>query len=185
MLGDILKETQARMSKTIESLKLELAKIRTGRAHPSLLDHIHVDFYGTRTPIGRAANVAIEDARTLTVTAWDKSLVSAIERAILESDLGLNPSTAGTIIRIPLPPLTQERRRDLAKVVKSEAEQAKVAVRNIRRDAMADLKELLKEKALAEDEERKGQEDVQKLTDSHVRKIDELLSAKEQEIMAV
>ena len=185
MLRDILKETQARMSKTIESLKLELAKIRTGRAHPGLLDHIHVDFYGTRTPIGRAANVAIEDARTLTVTAWDKSLVSAIERAILESDLGLNPSTAGTIIRIPLPPLTQERRRDLAKVVKSEAEQAKVAVRNIRRDAMADLKELLKEKALAEDEERKGQEDVQKLTDSHVRKIDELLSAKEQEIMAV
>ncbi len=185
MLRDILNETQARMSKTIESLKLELAKIRTGRAHPSLLDHIHVDFYGTRTPIGRAANVAIEDARTLTVTAWDKSLVSAIERAILESDLGLNPSTAGTVIRIPLPPLTQERRRDLAKVVKSEAEQAKVAVRNIRRDAMADLKELLKEKALAEDEERKGQEDVQKLTDSHVRKIDELLSAKEQEIMAV
>ncbi len=185
MLRDILIDTQARMAKTIESLKLELAKIRTGRAHPSLLDHIHVDFYGTRTPIGRAANVAIEDARTLTVTAWDKSLVSAIERAILESDLGLNPSTAGTIIRIPLPPLTQERRRDLAKVVKSEAEQAKVAVRNIRRDAMADLKELLKEKALAEDEERKGQEDVQKLTDSHVRKIDELLSAKEQEIMAV
>ena len=185
MLQDILKDTQARMAKTIESLKLELAKIRTGRAHPSLLDHIHVDFYGTRTPIGRAANVAIEDARTLTVTAWDKSLVSAIERAILESDLGLNPSTAGTVIRIPLPPLTQERRRDLAKVVKSEAEQAKVAVRNIRRDAMADLKELLKEKALAEDEERKGQEDVQKLTDSHVRKIDELLSAKEQEIMAV
>ena len=185
MLRDILIDTQARMAKTIESLKLELAKIRTGRAHPSLLDHIHVDFYGTRTPIGRAANVAIEDARTLTVTAWDKSLVSAIERAILESDLGLNPSTAGTVIRIPLPPLTQERRRDLAKVVKSEAEQAKVAVRNIRRDAMADLKELLKEKALAEDEERKGQEDVQKLTDSHVRKLDELLSAKEQEIMAV
>lgn len=185
MLQDILKDTQARMAKTIESLKLELAKIRTGRAHPSLLDHIHVDFYGTNTPIGRAANVAIEDARTLTVTAWDKSLVSAIERAILESDLGLNPSTAGTVIRIPLPPLTQERRRDLAKVVKSEAEQAKVAVRNIRRDAMAALKELLKEKALAEDEERKGQEDVQKLTDSHVRKIDELLSAKEQEIMAV
>ena len=139
MLQDILKDTQARMAKTIESLKLDLAKIRTGRAHPSLLDHIHVDFYGTNTPIGRAANVAIEDARTLTVTAWDKSLVSAIERAILESDLGLNPSTAGTVIRIPLPPLTQERRRDLAKVVKSEAELAKVAVRNIRRDAMAAL----------------------------------------------
>ncbi len=185
MLQDILKDTQARMDKSVESLKLELAKIRTGRAHPSLLDHIHVDFYGTSTPIGRAANVAIEDARTLTVTAWDKTMVTAIERAILESDLGLNPNTAGTVIRIPLPPLTQERRRDLAKVVKSEAEQAKVAVRNIRRDAMADLKELLKEKALAEDQERKGQEDVQKLTDSHVKKIDEVVAAKEQEIMAV
>ncbi len=185
MLQDILKDTQARMDKSVESLKLELAKIRTGRAHPSLLDHIHVDFYGTNTPIGRAANVAIEDARTLTVTAWDKTMVSAIERAILESDLGLNPNTAGTVIRIPLPPLTQERRRDLAKVVKSEAEHAKVAVRNIRRDAMAALKELLKEKALAEDQERKGQEDVQKLTDAHVKKIDEVVAAKEQEIMAV
>jgi ribosome recycling factor len=185
MLQDILKDTQARMDKSVESLKLELAKIRTGRAHPSLLDHIHVDFYGTSTPIGRAANVAIEDARTLTVTAWDKTMVTAIERAILESDLGLNPNTAGTVIRIPLPPLTQERRRDLAKVVKSEAEHAKVAVRNIRRDAMADLKELLKEKALAEDQERKGQEDVQKLTDAHVKKIDEVVAAKEQEIMAV
>ncbi len=185
MLQDILKDTQARMDKSVESLKLELAKIRTGRAHPSLLDHIHVDSYGTSTPIGRAANVAIEDARTLTVTAWDKTMVTAIERAILESDLGLNPNTAGTVIRIPLPPLTQERRRDLAKVVKSEAEQAKVAVRNIRRDAMADLKDLLKEKALAEDQERKGQEDVQKLTDSHVKKIDEVVAAKEQEIMAV
>lgn len=185
MLQDILKDTQTRMAKTVENFKLELAKIRTGRAHPSLLDHIHVDFYGTSTPIGRAANVAIEDARTLTVTAWDKSMVTAIERAILESDLGLNPLTAGTVIRIPLPPLTQERRRDLAKVVKSEAEQAKVAVRNIRRDAMADLKELLKEKELAEDQERKGQEDVQKLTDAHVRKIDEHVATKEQEIMAV
>lgn len=185
MLQDILKDTQSRMDKTIESFKLELAKIRTGRAHPSLLDHVHVDFYGTSTPIGRAANVTVEDARTLVVTAWDKTMVSVIERAILESDLGLNPNTAGTVIRIPLPPLTQERRRDLTKVVKTEAEQAKVAVRNIRRDAMADLKELLKEKELAEDQERKGQEEVQKLTDAHVRKVDELVAAKEQEIMAV
>lgn len=185
MLQDLMKDTEARMDKSIESFKLELAKIRTGRAHPSLLDHIQVDYYGTMTPIGRAANVTIEDARTLAVAAWDKALVSAIERAIRESDLGLNPNTAGTVIRIPLPPLTQERRRDLTKVVKSEGEQAKVAVRNIRRDAMADLKELLKAKEIAEDQERKSEEDVQKLTDSHVKKIDELVAAKEQEIMAV
>jgi len=185
MLQDILKDTQTRMDKSVESFRLELAKIRTGRAHPSLLDHVHVDFYGTSTPIGRAANVTVEDARTLVVSAWDKGMVSAIERAILESDLGLNPQTAGTVIRIPLPPLTQERRRDLTKIVRSETEQAKVAVRNIRRDAISDLKELLKEKELSEDDERRGQDEVQKLTDSHVKKIDELMAAKEQEIMAV
>lgn len=185
MLQEILKDAQARMGKSVDNLKLELAKIRTGRAHPSLLDHIHVDYYGTSTPLGRAANVAIEDARTLTVTAWDKSMVQAIERAILESDLGLNPATAGTVIRIPLPPLTQERRRELTKVVKAEAEQAKVAVRNIRRDAIADFKDLLKEKEISEDEDRKGHEEVQKLTDANIKKIDELVGAKEQEIMAV
>ncbi|MBM4227187.1 MAG: ribosome recycling factor [Gammaproteobacteria bacterium] len=185
MLQDILKDAQARMDKSVDSFKLELAKIRTGRAHPSLLDHVHVDYYGSVTPVGRAANVTVEDARTLVVTAWDKAMVTAIERAILESDLGLNPQTAGTVIRIPLPPLTQERRRDLTKVVKSEAEQAKVAVRNIRRDAISDLKDLLKEKEISEDDDRKGQEDVQKLTDAHVKKIDELTGAKEQEIMAV
>ena len=185
MLQDILKDTQIRMDKSVESFRLELAKIRTGRAHPSLLDHVHVDFYGTSTPIGRAANVTVEDARTLVVSAWDKGMVSAIERAILESDLGLNPQTAGTVIRIPLPPLTQERRRDLTKVVRAETEQAKVAVRNIRRDAISDLKELLKEKEISEDDERRGQDEVQKLTDSHVKKIDELMAAKEQEIMAV
>jgi len=185
MLQDILKDAQSRMDKSVESFKLELAKIRTGRAHPSLLDHIHVDFYGTNTPIGRAANVTVEDARTLVVTAWDKTMVSAIERAIMESDLGLNPMTAGTVIRIPLPALTQERRRDLTKVVKTEAEHAKVAIRNIRRDGMADLKELLKEKEIPEDQERKGQEEVQKLTDAHVKKVDELVAAKEQDIMAV
>jgi ribosome recycling factor len=185
MLQDILKDAQARMGKSVDALKLELAKIRTGRAHPSLLDHISVDYYGTSTPIGRAANVTVEDARTLIVTAWDKSMVGPIERAILESDLGLNPVTAGTVMRIPLPALTQERRRELAKVVKSEAEHAKIAVRNIRRDALADLKELLKEKEIAEDQERKGQEEVQKLTDLHVKRIDELVAAKEQEILAV
>ena len=185
MLQDILKDAQARMQKTLDTFKLELAKIRTGRAHPSLLDHIAVDYYGTSTPIGRAANVAIEDSRTLTVTAWDKTMVNAIERAIMESDLGLNPNTAGTVIRIPIPPLTEERRRELVKVVKSEAEQAKVAVRNIRRDAMSDLKELLKEKEIAEDQERKGEDDVQKLTDAHVKKVDELVVAKEHEILAV
>ena len=185
MLQDLIKDAGARMDKTIASFKQELLKIRTGRAHPSLLDHITVDYYGTRTPVTKAANVTIEDARTLVVTAWDKSMVSAIERAILESDLGLNPNTAGTVMRIPLPPLTEQRRRDLVKVIKGEAEQAKVAVRNIRRDAMSDLKELLKEKEIAEDEERRGQEEVQKLTDAHIKKIDEAFAAKEQEIMSV
>jgi len=173
------------MDKTIASFKQELLKIRTGRAHPSLLDHITVDYYGTQTPVTKAANVTVEDARTLVVTAWDKSMVSAIERAILESDLGLNPNTAGTVMRIPLPPLTEQRRRDLVKVIKGEAEQAKVAVRNIRRDAMSDLKDLLKEKEIAEDEERRGQDEVQKLTDAHIKKIDEAFAAKEQEIMSV
>ena len=185
MLQDIQKDAQTRMTKSVETFKLELAKIRTGRAHPSLLDHISVDFYGTQTPLGRAANVAVEDARTLSVTAWDKAMIAVIERALRESDLGLNPNTAGTVIRIPLPPLTEERRRDLAKVVKSEAEQAKVAVRNIRRDAITDVKDLLKEKVIAEDQERKGHDEIQKLTDAHVKKIDELVAAKESEILAV
>jgi ribosome recycling factor len=185
MLQDIIKDANTRMDKTIASFKLDLQKIRTGRAHPSLLDHISVDYYGTMTPIPKAANVTIEDARTLVVTAWDKSMVQAIERAILESELGLNPNTAGTVMRIPLPPLTQERRRDLVKVLKGEAEQAKVAVRNIRREAMSDLKDLLKEKAIAEDDERRGQDEVQKLTDAHIKKIDEAFAAKEQEILSV
>ncbi len=185
MLKDIIKDTQVRMDKSIESFKLELAKIRTGRAHPSLLDHVHVDYYGTSTPITRAANVTIEDARTLVVTAWDKGMVSAIERAIMESDLGLNPATAGTVLRIPLPPLTEERRRDLVKVIKAEAEHARVAVRNIRRDAMGALKDLLKDKGITEDEERKGLDDIQKLTDAHVKKIEEIFHAKEQELLVV
>lgn len=185
MLQDIIKDANTRMDKTIASFKVDLQKIRTGRAHPSLLDHITVDYYGTQTPVPKAANVTVEDARTLVVTAWDKTMVSAIERAILESDLGLNPNTAGTVMRIPLPPLTEERRRDLVKVIKGEAEQAKVAIRNIRREAMSDLKDLLKEKALAEDDERRGQDEVQKLTDSHIKKIDEAFAAKEHEILSV
>jgi ribosome recycling factor len=185
MLQDLIKDAGIRMDKTIASFKLDLLKIRTGRAHPSLLDHITVDYYGTQTPVTKAANVTIEDARTLVVSAWDKAMVSAIERAILESDLGLNPNTAGTVMRIPLPPLTEQRRRDLVKVIKGEAEQAKVAVRNIRRDAMSDLKDLLKAKEIAEDDERRGQDEVQKLTDAHIKKIDEAFATKEQEIMSV
>ncbi|MGE3771692.1 MAG: ribosome recycling factor [Gammaproteobacteria bacterium] len=185
MLQDIIKDAGTRMDKTVASFRVDLAKIRTGRAHPSLLDHVQVDYYGTMTPIPKAANVIVEDARTLVVTAWDKTMVSAIERAILESDLGLNPNTAGTVMRIPLPPLTEERRRELVKVCKAEAEQAKVAVRNIRREAISDLKDLLKEKEIAEDEERRGQDEVQKLTDAHIKKIDEALAAKEQEILSV
>lgn len=185
MLRDIIKDAQNRMDKSIEAFKLELAKIRTGRAHPSLLDHISVDYYGTMTPITRASNVTIEDARTLAVTAWDKTMVSVIERALRESDLGLNPAVAGTVIRIPLPPLNEERRRELIKVIKAEAEHARVAVRNIRRDALSDLKELLKEKEIGADDERKGEDEIQKLTDSHVKKIDEILAGKEQEMLAV
>ncbi len=185
MQQDIIKDANSRMDKTVASFRVDLTKIRTGRAHPSLLDHVLVDYYGTMTPIPKAANVIVEDARTLVVTAWDKTMVSAIERAILESDLGLNPNTAGTVMRIPLPPLTEERRRDLVKVCKAEAEQARVAVRNIRREAISDLKDLLKEKEIAEDDERRGQDDVQKLTDAHIKKIDEALAAKEQEILSV
>ena len=185
MLQDIIKDANVRMDKSIASFKLDLQKIRTGRAHPSLLDHISVDYYGTQTPIPKAANVTIEDARTLVVSAWDKAMVSAIERAILESDLGLNPNTAGTVMRLPLPPLTEERRRDLVKVIKGEAEQAKVAIRNIRREAMSDLKDLLKEKQIAEDDERRGQDDIQKLTDAHIKKIEEAFAAKEKEILSV
>ena len=185
MLQDILKDAAERMGKSIESFKLDLRKVRTGRAHPSLLDHISIDYYGTSTPITRASNVTVEDARTLVVTAWDKQMVSAIERAIMESDLGLNPNTAGTVMRIPLPPLTEERRRDLVKIIKAEAEQAKVAVRNIRRDAMSDLKDLLKEKEISEDEERRGGEDIQRTTDVHIKKIDEAFAEKEKEILSV
>jgi len=162
-----------------------LGKIRTGRAHPSLLDHLRVDYYGSEMPISQVANVGVEDARTLTVTPWEKQMVQAIEKTILKSDLGLNPATSGTVIRIPMPPLTEETRRELVKVVRHEGEAAKVAIRNIRRDANSDFKELLKEKEISEDEEHKAEDDVQKLTDRYVSEVDKVLAGKETELMEI
>lgn len=185
MIEKIIGDAALRMDKSIESYKQELAKIRTGRAHPSLLDHISVDFYGTRTPLTQAANVSIEDARTLTVQPWDKTMVKPIEKAIMESDLGLNPMTAGTVIRIPIPPLSEERRKDLIKVLRAEAEQAKVAVRNIRRDAIHHLKDMVKAKDASEDEERRAEEQVQVHTDKHVKSIDKIFATKEQEMLEI
>ncbi len=185
MIEDIRKDALQRMNKSIESFKTELTKIRTGRAHPSLLDHVTVEYYGAEVPLSQAANISVEDARTLAITAWDNSMVKAIEKAIMSSDLGLNPATAGNVLRVPMPPLTEERRRDLVKVVRELAENARVAVRNIRRDANSDLKELRKEKEISEDEERRGQEQIQKITDESVARIDELLKEKEKELMEV
>jgi ribosome recycling factor len=185
MIADIYKGAAERMAKSIESLKTELTKLRTGRAHTSLLDHITVDYYGNPTPINQVANVNAIDARTLSVTPWEKSMVAAVEKAIMTSDLGLNPATVGTTIRVPLPALTEERRRDMTKVVRNEAEGARVAIRNIRRDANADLKDLLKEKMISEDEDRRGQEEIQKLTDKYIAEVEKLLAAKEAELMEV
>jgi len=185
MIDEIIKDAEVRMGKSIDALQTELTKIRTGRAHPSLLDQLQVDYYGANTPINQIANVTIEDSRTLVVTPWEKDMVAKVEKAIMASDLGLNPATAGTVIRIPMPPLTEERRKDLVKVVKHEAEQARVAVRNIRRDANSDFKDLLKEKEISEDEERKAEERIQKLTDTYVGKIDKVLADKEAELMEV
>lgn len=185
MIEDIIKDAGSRMGKSVESLGHELTKIRTGRAHPNLLDHITVDYYGSEVPINQAANVAIEDARTLVVTPWEKQMVQVIEKAIISSDLGLNPATAGTVMRIPLPPLTEERRHDLIRVVRHEAEGARVAVRNIRRDANSDVKALLKEKEISEDDERRAEEQIQKLTDRFVGKVDKLLSEKEAELLEI
>ena len=183
MIQDIQKNTRIRMVKTLDSLRTELAKIRTGRAHPSLLEHVQVEYYGSQVPISQAANVSIEDARTLAVTAWDKTMVQALEKAIMKSDLGLNPITAGTIIRIPLPPLTEERRVSLGKVVHHEGENAKIAIRNIRRDANHHIKELLKSKDISEDDDRRGELEIQKITDQNVILADEIVAKKEQELM--
>jgi len=185
MIDDIKKDAAARMSKTVEALGHELAKIRTGRAHPSLLDHVMVSYYGTDMPIKQVANVTVEDARTLAITPWERNMVQAVEKAILQSDLGLNPNTAGTVIRVPMPALTEERRRDLIKVARHEAEQARVAVRNIRRDANGELKDLVKEKMISEDDERRGQEIIQKLTDQYVKEVDQVLEQKEADLMAI
>ncbi len=185
MLAEIQKDTRIRMGKSLESLRHELEKIRTGRAHPSLLEHVHVDYYGSEVPISQAANVAVEDARTLSVTPWDKSMVQAVEKAILKSDLGLNPATAGQVIRIPLPPLTEERRRELGKVVHHEGENTKIAIRNIRRDAIHHIKELLKDKQISEDEERKAEHEIQNVTDTAVGKADGIVAEKEKELLEI
>jgi ribosome recycling factor len=183
MLEDIKKDARIRMNKSLEALRRELAKIRTGRAHPSLLEHVQVDYYGSEVPISQAASVSIEDARTLAVTAWDKTMVGVIEKAILKSDLGLNPVTAGTVIRIPLPPLTEERRIELGKVVHHEGENAKIAIRNIRRDANHHIQELLKEKEISEDDERRSEQEIQQTTDAAVKKSDEIVVEKEKELL--
>ncbi|HED17160.1 MAG TPA: ribosome recycling factor [Gammaproteobacteria bacterium] len=185
MIDEITEDSEVRMGKSIESLRVDLGKVRTGRAHPSLLDHVMVDYYGSEVPLKQVANVNTEDARTLTITPWEKPMVQAIEKAILKSDLGLNPSSAGTVIRLPMPPLTEERRRDLVRLVKAEGEGAKVAVRNIRRDANNDFKDLIKEKEISEDDERRAHDVIQKLTDKYVAEVDKLLEAKEAELMEV
>ena len=183
MIENIKKDARIRMSKTLDSLRTELAKIRTGRAHPSLLEHVQVDYYGSMVPISQAASVSIEDARTLAVTAWDKTMVQALEKAIMKSDLGLNPVTAGTIIRIPLPPLTEERRVSLGKIVHHEGENAKIAIRNIRRDANHHIKELLKNKEISEDDDHRAEQDIQHVTDDNVKQVDEIVAVKEQELL--
>ncbi|OED38316.1 ribosome recycling factor [Chromatiales bacterium (ex Bugula neritina AB1)] len=185
MIEDIKKDASVRMSKSLDSLGQDFGRIRTGRAHTSLLDHIKVDYYGNASALNQVAKITIEDSRTLSVTPWEKDMVAPIEKAILNSDLGLNPSSAGTVIRIPMPPLTEERRKDLVRVVRSEAENARISIRNIRRDANSDLKELQKEKEISEDAERKGIDLIQKITDEHVAKVDELLKSKEAELMEV
>ncbi|OUR64336.1 ribosome recycling factor [Methylophaga sp. 42_25_T18] len=185
MIEDIKKDAAERMQKTVAALGTSMAKIRAGRAHTSLLDHVTVPYYGSDVALSQVANVGIEDARTLTVTPWEKPMLSVIEKAIMTSDLGVNPNSAGMTIRIPIPPLTEERRRDLVKVAKSEAEGARVAVRNIRRDANSTLKELLKEKEISEDEQRGAEEVVQKLTDSVIKQVEEVLTEKETDLMEV
>ncbi len=185
MINDVQQDASSRMKKSVAALKSELSKIRTGRAHPSLLDQIRVTYYGSETPLSQVANVAIEDSRTLTVTPWEKSMVQAVEKAIMSSDLGLNPATSGTVIRIPLPPLTEERRRDLVKLVRHEAENARVAIRNIRRDANSEIKELLKEKMISEDEAHSSEDKIQKITDQFIKEIEKLLEQKEADLLSM
>jgi ribosome recycling factor len=185
MLDDIKKDAQARMAKCVQTFQADLKKLRTGRAHPSLIDHLKVDYYGSDVPLLQIASINVEEGRTLVVSPWEKTVVQAIEKAIHKSDLGLNPITAGAVIRITMPPLTEERRRDLTKVVRHDAESARVAVRNVRREVMADIKEMQKEKLVSQDDEHRAETEIQKLTDKHVAEIDQALAAKEKEIMQV
>ncbi len=185
MIDEIIQDTDERMTKTLDALATNLKKVRTGRAHPSILDSVRVDYYGSPTQISQVANVSVEEGRTLVVTPWEKDMVAVIEKAIMTSDLGLNPATAGVVIRLPMPALTEETRRDLVKTIKAEGENSKIALRNIRRDANSDFKDLLKEKEISEDEDRKAQDDIQKLTDQYIAKIEEALDVKEKELMEV
>lgn len=184
-VADVRKNTEQKMQKSIETLKADLAKVRTGRAHAGMLDHIQVDYYGTATDIGQVANITLLDARTIGVQPWEKKMITTVEKAIRDADLGLNPATQGDLIRVPTPALTEERRKEMVKLVKSEAEDAKIAVRNIRREANESLKKLLKDKAISEDDERRAQDDVQKLTDKFVAEIDKLVVDKEKEVLTV
>ncbi len=185
MISDIEQDASVRMGKSVESLQKAFTKIRTGRAHPSLLDQITVSYYGADTALSQVANVSVEDSRTLKVTPWERDMVKAIEKAIMSSDLGLNPTTQGLVIRIPLPPLTEERRRDLVKVVKNEAEQGRVAIRNIRRDANSEIKEALKEKMISEDEAHTGEEKIQQITNKYIKEVETLLEAKEADLLSM
>ena len=185
MLDEIKKDAGERMSKSVAALNQELTKIRTGRAHTSLLDHITVEYYGSQVPLNQVSNVNVEDSRTLTVTPWEKEMVPVIEKAIMGSDLGLNPATAGTVIRVPLPPLTEERRKDMIRVVRNEAEGGRIAVRNIRRDAIHDVKDLMKEKMIGEDDEHRAEDEIQVITDKYIAEIDALLAEKESELMEI
>ena len=185
MLNDIKKDAAERMAKSVASLKTDLTKIRTGRAHTSLLDHITVEYYGSQVPLNQVSNVNVEDSRTLVVTPWEKDMVKVVEKAIMGSDLGLNPATAGTVIRVPLPPLTEERRKDMIRIVRQEAEGGRVAIRNVRRDAIHDIKDLLKEKMIGEDDERRAEDEIQTITDKFVAEVDQLLAEKEAELMEI
>ncbi len=183
MITDIKKDAEQRMQKSVAALKDEMKRLRTGRASVALLEHVQVDYYGSHVPVKQTANITVEDARTLVVTPWDKQMVSAVEKAIINAGLGLNPVTAGVVIRVPLPPMTEERRKELVRVVRHEAEAGRVSVRNVRREALTDLKELLKDKVITEDDDRRAQDDVQKLTDRYIGQVDALLKDKEAEIM--
>ncbi len=185
MINEILDDADIRMNKSIESLRQELTKVRTGRAHPSLLDHITVDYYGSQVPLSQVANITVQDSRTLSISVWEKTLISVVEKAIMNSNLGLNPATAGDIIRIPLPPLTEERRKDMIKIVRQEGESGKVAIRNIRRDAISDFKSLLKDKEITEDDDHKAQDKIQKLTDKCISTVDQYLENKEKDLMEI